>query len=470
MKKYVVREGDTMWSIAEANGIRPKLLMASNPQVRNPNQLKPGTVIIIPELTKGTGHGKGTIGSVHPQATPVAPSDALGAGGTMSTGKATGAMAVPGASGHGTVGHGAAGHGAAGHGMEYATGSTAPGVSSTDPASGPAGTDMYDPMHTGSQPGAAMPAEPGATGTVPPAQPGASSKMPPFFGFVWPHAVQPGETWYTIQQKYKVQMQHLLQMNPGLANRPLRPGDLLYVPGMVPSSQLPSWASHAPVHSAHTGSVKTGGMSPAQQQPHHMGPGGAMPYPAPSAAPDEAHGPAAGAQADTTHQPPYAPGQAYDPMQQPPYAPGQAYDPMQPPPYAPGQAYHSMQPPYAPGQAYDPMQPPYAPGQAPDPTQPPYAPGQGYAPAGPGYASQWTEPYGPHQHNPFRWDGEMYSADTWEDSSDWGGGDPDGNGDWRGKDFAAAAEKYYKFAVPQNPTSEISVYLGEENGGPEPES
>ncbi|QSO46247.1 LysM peptidoglycan-binding domain-containing protein [Alicyclobacillus mengziensis] len=386
MKKYVVREGDTMWSIAEVNGIRPKLLMASNPQVRNPNQLKPGTVIIIPELTKNTGHGKGTIGSVHPEATVV---DGPEYGGQMATG---GAMTPPSVDGNVTA-------------------------------------------HTGPMSSPEMPVTDPNAATTTPAHPGKSSKMPPFFGFVWPHAVQPGETWYTIQQKYNVQMQHLLQMNPGLANRPLRPGDLLYVPGMVPSAQLPSWASQTiPVHPAHT--AVTGAQTETMQQPYTPGQG----Y-------------------DPT-QPPYTPGQGYDPTQ-PPHAPGQGYDPTQPP-YTPGQGYDPTQPPYTPGQGYDPTQPPYTPGQGYDPTQPPYTPGSG---------SQWSEPYGPHQHNPFRWDGEMYAGETWKQSSDWAPSDEgDENGAWRGTHFADSGEKYYQFAVPENPTNEISVYLGEDDEGPEPES
>jgi LysM repeat protein len=54
MKKYIVREGDTMWSISKATGVRLNLLMAANPQVTDPNRLKPGNVIVIPELYKKT--------------------------------------------------------------------------------------------------------------------------------------------------------------------------------------------------------------------------------------------------------------------------------------------------------------------------------------------------------------------------------------------------------------------------------
>jgi LysM repeat protein len=53
MKKYVVREGDTMWKISKRTGVRLPLLMAANPQVRDPNNLQPGMVILIPELDKG---------------------------------------------------------------------------------------------------------------------------------------------------------------------------------------------------------------------------------------------------------------------------------------------------------------------------------------------------------------------------------------------------------------------------------
>ncbi|MBX5435982.1 MAG: LysM peptidoglycan-binding domain-containing protein [Alicyclobacillaceae bacterium] len=49
MKKYIVREGDTLWSISKATGVRLKDLMAANPQIRDPNRLHPGDVVYIPE-------------------------------------------------------------------------------------------------------------------------------------------------------------------------------------------------------------------------------------------------------------------------------------------------------------------------------------------------------------------------------------------------------------------------------------
>lgn len=52
MKKYIVREGDTMWEISQATGVRLNLLMAANPQITDPGQLQPGSLIVIPELGK----------------------------------------------------------------------------------------------------------------------------------------------------------------------------------------------------------------------------------------------------------------------------------------------------------------------------------------------------------------------------------------------------------------------------------
>lgn len=52
MKKYIVREGDTMWKVSKATGVRLNMLMAANPQVQDVNQLQPGSVLSIPELGK----------------------------------------------------------------------------------------------------------------------------------------------------------------------------------------------------------------------------------------------------------------------------------------------------------------------------------------------------------------------------------------------------------------------------------
>jgi LysM repeat protein len=52
LKKYVIREGDTMYSISKKTGVRLPLLLASNPHVTNPDSLMPGMTIVIPELGK----------------------------------------------------------------------------------------------------------------------------------------------------------------------------------------------------------------------------------------------------------------------------------------------------------------------------------------------------------------------------------------------------------------------------------
>lgn len=52
MKQYVVRPGDTLWKISKATGVKLHLLMAANPQIKDPDKLVPGQVISIPELGK----------------------------------------------------------------------------------------------------------------------------------------------------------------------------------------------------------------------------------------------------------------------------------------------------------------------------------------------------------------------------------------------------------------------------------
>ncbi|WP_367306122.1 LysM peptidoglycan-binding domain-containing protein [Alicyclobacillus acidocaldarius] len=61
----------------------------------------------------------------------------------------------------------------------------------------------------------------------------------PYFGYVWPHTVQPGETWATIADRYNVTVEDLEHLNPALASRELTPGLVVYVPlGREP--QMPS--------------------------------------------------------------------------------------------------------------------------------------------------------------------------------------------------------------------------------------
>ncbi|MCL6597650.1 MAG: LysM peptidoglycan-binding domain-containing protein [Alicyclobacillus macrosporangiidus] len=216
MKKYVVKKGDTMWSISKATGVRLNLLMAANPQITDPNRLQPGQVIYIPELEK----------------------------------------------------------------------SAMPPAAATPPGGPPAGKLGGPPSAApgpGLMPGAAYTAPEPAGNQV--ARPGG--EMPPYFGFVWPHVVQPGETWEHIAQRYGVSVQQLRRLNPTLG-RALQEGDIVYVPGLggaMPGQgpqpvgmEEPGFApAQAPVPSA-------GPMQPgAPGVPYEMMPG--MPYEMPSGMP-----------------------------------------------------------------------------------------------------------------------------------------------------------------------------------------
>ena len=50
---YTVRSGDTLWSIAANHHVSLAALEAANPQIANPNEIRPGQIVHIP----GRGHG-----------------------------------------------------------------------------------------------------------------------------------------------------------------------------------------------------------------------------------------------------------------------------------------------------------------------------------------------------------------------------------------------------------------------------
>jgi LysM repeat protein len=153
MKKYIVRDGDTMWKISKETGIRLNLLMAANPQVSDPNQLRPGSVLVVPELNKPAGQSYPQTAQPHQQAEPAA--------------------AAP----------------------------------------------MQSP--------GSMPAQ----------------VVPPYFGFVWPHIVQQGETWESIAKRYHVELSALRQMNASYQERSVKEGDMVYVPAMTSKSAKPPKSS-----------------------------------------------------------------------------------------------------------------------------------------------------------------------------------------------------------------------------------
>lgn len=185
MKKYIVREHDTMWSISKATGVRLNLLMAANPHISDPNQIKPGSILVVPELHKGNVHG--SLEQSVPKPAPTAKS------GTQSMPKPAPAAKL------GT------------HSM-------------------PKSVPVQAPMPT-----------PTNMSPMPSTHPGS-----PFFGFVWPHVVKTGETWASISKHYKVNITHLKQMNPIHADAVLQEGDILYIPGAAgkgTASQAPAMQS-----------------------------------------------------------------------------------------------------------------------------------------------------------------------------------------------------------------------------------
>ena len=54
-KPYVVKPGDTMYSIAKYFNVPLDMLIAANPQVTNPDLIYPGQVIMIPTLDNANG-------------------------------------------------------------------------------------------------------------------------------------------------------------------------------------------------------------------------------------------------------------------------------------------------------------------------------------------------------------------------------------------------------------------------------
>ncbi|SFU78845.1 LysM peptidoglycan-binding domain-containing protein [Alicyclobacillus macrosporangiidus] len=103
---------------------------------------------------------------------------------------------------------------------------TIPAKAPGGPPAGPPGGAPAGPG-PGHGPGAAHTAPEPAGSPV--AQPGAQT--PPYFGFVWPHVVQPGETWERIAQQYGVSVDQLRRLNPTLGQA-LQEGDVVYVPGL----------------------------------------------------------------------------------------------------------------------------------------------------------------------------------------------------------------------------------------------
>lgn len=78
---------------------------------------------------------------------------------------------------------------------------------------------------------------------------------------MWPHQVQPGETWDSIAEKYGVSLQQLQHVNPHQSN-PLAPNSIVYVPATaasgMPQGAAPGYAG-APSYGAAPGADMTQG-------------------------------------------------------------------------------------------------------------------------------------------------------------------------------------------------------------------
>ncbi|GLV12827.1 hypothetical protein Heshes_05110 [Alicyclobacillus hesperidum] len=208
------------------------------------------------------------------------------------------------------------------------------------------------------------------------------AKAKPYFGFVWPHHVQAGETWAEIAARYGVSVAQVEHLNPTVAGQPLQPGMIVYVPLSHATSstgypQAPGYAAPTP------------GYAPGYPQ----APGYAAPTPGYAPGYPQAPGYAA-------PTPGYAPGY--------PQAPGYAAPT---PGYAPG---------YVPGHAHGPGSAAPAQGAAPV-AETPAAPGwttdttASVTPVAPSMQQPAPTPQaevpgeaGPHTHNPYR-----LSADAW---------------------------------------------------------
>lgn len=85
----------------------------------------------------------------------------------------------------------------------------------------------------GSVPGTGMPQKDGQMSV---ASAGATHKtkanaMPPYFGFVWPHEIQSGDSWSGLAKKYGVTKEQLQHVNPHMADSTTpEPGTMMYVP------------------------------------------------------------------------------------------------------------------------------------------------------------------------------------------------------------------------------------------------
>lgn len=108
-------------------------------------------------------------------------------------------------------------------------------------------------------------------------------QMPPYFGFVWPHQVQPEDSWTGIAKKYGVTLEQLQHVNPHMAKSPTPvPGSLMYIPATAfpqPASQtgMPGNVMMPPTATGAYGPGMEETFGPNTHHPHRGVPTGVVP-------------------------------------------------------------------------------------------------------------------------------------------------------------------------------------------------
>jgi LysM repeat protein len=199
VKKYTIRTGDTLYIIAKRTGVRIPLLLAANPELKSPNDLMPGSTIVIPELGK-TGKGASEVSKQ--------------TGGKHSVSQSVGPHS----------------------GGEKASGSKASGAK-------PSGSKASEWKGSGLNFGGATASEP---------------VLPPYFGFVWPYVVQSGDTLFTLAKKFRVPEEQLLHLNGLKKNVVLYPGSVLFFPDLTMSEAPFQAQTAAGSMSMHSGKAPKG--------------------------------------------------------------------------------------------------------------------------------------------------------------------------------------------------------------------
>ncbi|WAH38415.1 LysM peptidoglycan-binding domain-containing protein [Alicyclobacillus dauci] len=114
------------------------------------------------------------------------------------------------------------------------------------------------------------PAKAGTTAAPGTGMQGDKQSTTPYFGFVWPHKVQPGESWHSISQKYGVSFEQLKHVNPEMSpNMQLHLGTVMYIPSSA--FQIPA---QNPMSGGTQGSMETGMPGGMQGGMPGMMPGG----------------------------------------------------------------------------------------------------------------------------------------------------------------------------------------------------